>query len=400
MSISRPRVTLSVLLLGLLSSCFGTPSTEPSEAQKDIRWKKWAQKTQEPSKEIALEDHTIVGPSLRFTVSEDRQKAMYVSYGCEPDYSATIEVISLVTGEHLASHPWSGAGFAFSPDGTKALVCGPDDPFDTKKELQGNRENSVRLWDLPSGKELGLVKVRTRMFRDVAWSPTGKLAIVGGDSGTILLLNVEKMEVLKKFVGHTSGIRCLVWSRDGKTFLSGSWDSTVRLWDVQTGKEVANLLAPYGRVMSIALSPNGKYALSSYVNGPNQPIIFWDVETQKEINRFGIPHDYVAGDQLLHAESVVFSPDGKTALFGLVFGTVIWWDLNEWKQIAYNRLYADQLSFVTFSQNGGSCIAVGCDEDAKYAVVRMWQLPISQKVAEDELGDKQQHRAATSVKAL
>ncbi len=184
------------------------------------------------------------------------------------------------------------------------------------------------------------------------------------------------MKVVKEFIGHTSGIRpsCLVWSGDGKTFLSGSWDGSVRLWDIQAGKQVAHLQAGLGRIMSIALSPNGEYALSSYLSGSNQPVILWDLEKQKEINRFGIPGHPREADQQLHVASVAFSPDGKTAIFGLAFGTVVWWDLNDWKQIAYNRLYADELSFITFSQNGDSCIAVGRDKKRDYAKVKIWQL--------------------------
>jgi WD40 repeat protein len=188
---------------------------------------------------------------------------------------------------------------------------------------------------------------------------------------------MEKMQVIRRFKGHASSIRAsLAWARDGKTFLSGSWDGSVRLWDLQNGEEIAHLQPGYGRVMSLALSPDGKYALSSYLSGPDRPVILWDLESQHEINRFGIP-GYRRYGEFVHMESVAFSPDGKTALFGFVFGTVIWWDLDKWELIAMNRLHEDELTFVAFSADGKMSFSVGTDAktDRNNIKVKFWQLP-------------------------
>jgi WD40 repeat protein len=271
---------------------------------------------------------------------------------------------------------------AFSSDGKRAVSGGggfTDLSFWDRLRKKSELDWFLCFWDLTTGKQIRHAKGTENLIRSVAYSPVDDKVLSGGSKGDILLWDLEKMQVLKSFDCQSSGIRrnCLVCSQDGKTFLSGSWVGSIRLWSVKSGKELAKLSPRYGRVMSLALSPSGKYALSSYLSGPDQPVIFWDLENQREINRFGVPGRPRYADQRLHVASVAFSPDGKTALFGLVFGTVIWWDLNEWRQIAMNRLHEDELTFVAFSTDGKSSISAGWDTDAhtENAKVKFWKLP-------------------------
>jgi WD40 repeat protein len=103
------------------------------------------------------------------------------------------------------------------------------------------------------------------------------------------------------------------------------------------------------------------------------------LKQKKEINRFGIVGNPWFADKALHVQSVTFSPDGKTALFGLEFGTVIWWSLDDWKEIAQNRVYEKELAYVTFSADGDYCISVGHDKSTTNkkpdAKIRFWELP-------------------------
>jgi len=321
---------------------------------------------------------------MALIVSVDRQKLLY------GNYSSSFHLIDLNSADilktlesHLESESLQCA--AFSANGKRAISGGGNTKdLSFWARLRGKQSQEywiLSYWDLASGKQIGHAEGQDDFIISVAYSPVDNKAISAGTKGDILLWDLEKMQVLKTFVGHSSGMRrnCLVWSQDGKTFLSGNWDGSIRLWDVQTGEEVAHLQAGYGRVMSLALSPDGKYALSSYLSGPDKPVILWDLEDQREINRFGIPGNHRHADQWLHVASVAFSPDGKTALFGIVFGTVIWWDLNEWRQIAMNRLHEDELTFVAFSADGKSSISAGWDTDkhteTEYVKVKFWQLP-------------------------
>ena len=361
----RLKIPILIIILSGLTTCYSCDE-KPSEQAKDIRWEKYATVIQDPNKEIILPD-----VSSGFTFTTYHQIGAYALFL----HPSPVHLISMESGNHILTikgHPLSTQSISFSPDG--------------KKILTGGTDNVVRLWDITTGEQLGQAKEHSDIVRSVAYSPVGESALSGGDDRIILLWDLEKMQVIKRFTGHTSGIRhrCLVFSKDGKSFLSGNWDGTIRLWDVESGQALVRLQAELGRVMSIALSPDGKYALSSYLSGEKQPVIFWDLGKQKEINRFGVPGNPWFADQRLHVASVAFSPDGKTALFGLVFGTVLWWDLDKWEQIAHNRLYTKELEFVTFSQDGKSVISVGKDKKLEktgknqpnwISKVKFWQLP-------------------------
>src|SRR5262245_44151459 len=125
---------------------------------------------------------------------------------------------------------------------------------------------------------------------------------------------------LRRFEGHTDLARCLAVSRDGRLVLSGGHDKTLRLWDLNSGKQIWQTTAHRDIVRGVALPPDGKRALSS---GQDGLVYLWDATNGKAIRppiRFTTP-----------ATSVAFSPDGKQCLVGLDNNLLSLWDLDNWK---------------------------------------------------------------------
>ncbi|KIM73277.1 hypothetical protein PILCRDRAFT_731139 [Piloderma croceum F 1598] len=119
------------------------------------------------------------------------------------------------------------------------------------------------------------------------------------------------------FEGHTNLVTSVSFSLDGKHIVSGSYDKTIRVWDVQTGHMVSGPFKGHtDSVSSVSFSLDGKRIVSG---SRDMTIRVWDAQTG----------DMVSGPFKGHTNlvtSVSFSPDGKCIVSGLYDQTIRVWD--------------------------------------------------------------------------
>jgi WD40 repeat protein len=155
---------------------------------------------------------------------------------------------------------------ALSPDGRRALAgChGSQDArlVDIDRGECLHRFTGRRAW-LPLWRPLAVT--------GVAFSPDGRRVLTGSLDQTARVWDAATGKELTRFRGHRGqwgrrGVVGVAWLPDGDRALSGSEDGTVRLWDTTTGKELARF--PHGaRVLCLAASGDGRLALSGGSNG-------------------------------------------------------------------------------------------------------------------------------------
>jgi len=155
---------------------------------------------------------------------------------------------------------------------------------------EGLRMRAIRLFGLALGilvwavgNNLGFAQenlppVCTLGFGDVlsvVFSSDGRYLAVGTRGGSsVQLIDTSSWQVIRTFEGHTSWVWSVAFSPDGKLLASGSWDETIKLWEVATGREVRTLEGHTGWINSVAFSPDGKLLASGSNDGT---IKLWDI---------------------------------------------------------------------------------------------------------------------------
>ena len=74
----------------------------------------------------------------------------------------------------------------------------------------------------------------------------------------LILLTLFSPNLKQTLIGHLNMVECVTFGSDGATLASGSWDQTVRLWEVATGKHKVTFTGHTGMIMSVPFSADGK----------------------------------------------------------------------------------------------------------------------------------------------
>ena len=139
------------------------------------------------------------------------------------------------------------------------------------------------------------------------------------------LLNMTAQEQVIETViqtGHYGSIRAVAFSPDGKLAATGSADKTIKLWEVNTGREIRSYLGSAGTVHQLAFGPGGKQLASI---DAEYRVKLWEVETSKEIRTIELQDDDIL--------SVIFSLDEKFLVTGTEKNHAIIWDLETGNEV-------------------------------------------------------------------
>ena len=132
---------------------------------------------------------------------------------------------------------------------------------------------------------------------DVTFSPKGDLVASASADSTIKLWDVRTQRELRTLVGHLGPVYTIAFDRDGKRIASGAMDDTVRVWDVGSGRELARLATHKSWVRKVLWAPTGNLLLSADLSGVAK---LWDLDSKAERLTLKV------GDPT----ALAFSPDG------------------------------------------------------------------------------------------
>ena len=165
-------------------------------------------------------------------------------------------------------------------------------------------------------------------------------------------------EELIPLAGHSDQVRSLTFAPDGKTLASGSFDGTVKLWDLANGRQCFTLRGDekHRRVYCVAFSPDGKdlaFGLGATPAGDKGMVVLWNLAARRE--RIRTP-----GESSFFA--VAFAPDGRTLASGGGDRVVKLWDIETGKERATLVGHEGYIESLAFSPDGRMLITGGQDE--------------------------------------
>jgi WD40 repeat protein len=242
----------------------------------------------------------------------------------------TLKEFALATGEERISITGDMAQFAsatYGPGGTTAFVGG------------GYQEILAR-YDLTTGEKLHQWFSNYAVYRGAMHLSADEERLLVGSRSMATEWKIDGYEELRRFTGHHGGaVNALAYCLNPDEVLTGSRDGSIRHWNRLTGDLLRRWYAHEGAVGSIAVSPDGQYALS-YGGGLL-------AETVISTGRARLGWERHAGS----VTAAAWVPGTDRVISGSSDGTLRLWDLTT----------GESLRAITGAELGAWCVAVSPD---------------------------------------
>ena len=224
--------------------------------------------------------------------------------------------------------------------------------------------------------ELVVQKGHAEDVTAVVFSADGTLLATGSQDDTVKLWDTRTGKEIRTFIGHSEDVTGLAFSPNGKYLASGSGHGIVKLWDTRNGQELSSLKAHQDKIMTMAFSPDsqtlvtGSWGYHKAVSFQH-PVKLWDVTTGRKLHEFkaevSTENKFSSGSQL---NCVTFSPDGQILAAGRHDGNIFLWNL-ERSLFKRQRLsgHGEEITALAFSSNGKMLASGGRD-----ATIRLWDM--------------------------
>lgn len=253
-----------------------------------------------------------------------------------------------------------------------SVVFSPTEPI----LVSGSYDRTIRLWPYNRstitisfggiGGALDVIRTgHLGVVNSIAMSPNGQMIASGSYDTTVRLWNVETGEHLHTFAEGNRDVQSVAFSPDGETLASSS--DAVRLWNVNTGRLLHTLREGDGHFFGgyrIAFSPNGKIIASTFEHGlvgvsklPDDGIHFWDVQTGELVRTI----------RMSSLQSLAFSPNGKIIAGGNILGNINLWDVQTATQL--REFKGGEVADLAFSPDGKTLASGGHD-----GTVLLWDI--------------------------
>lgn len=237
----------------------------------------------------------------------------------------------------------------------------PDRPYVT--EVEGVLRDALKREDT-------VLRGHTSSVFSAFFSSNGKQIVSGAGDTTIRIWDTLTGRQLEKIVAEEEEAAVsLAVKPDGNNFVCGARDNTIRILDAKTGRLIGEPLKGHTDIVnSVAFSPDGKRIVSGSID---HTIRIWDAKTHRPIGEPLVGHTK-------EVYSVAFSPDGKRIVSGSWDCTIRIWDATTGRQIGKPlEGHSVWIWSVAFSPNGKFIVSGSWDK-----TIRIWDATVGCQIGE------------------
>lgn len=267
----------------------------------------------------------------------------------------------------------------------------------------GSNDGKLRIWDLETKKCVLNLNKDPKEYHPIhafAFQRLGNRCIAVGFPAYVAQWDLSTTQITQWFTGHDVRVGSVDLSPDETVAATGSWDETVRIWDLNRGTCLHVLKPQIGKVLAVAYSPDGQYLASAgrstavlfnaasadkvrsltghraFINaiafthdsqflvtaGRDKKCILWRLSTGQQVRTLTGHDDWI--------NAVAISPDNQWLLTGSSDKTIWLWDLKTGEPLRCYKGHDAAVNAVAFVP--GKPLAISASEDM---TLRMWVLP-------------------------
>ncbi|ODV67202.1 WD domain protein [Hyphopichia burtonii NRRL Y-1933] len=316
--------------------------------------------------------------TLKFTVKNDTKES-FNAVEISPDGTkfatcssdSTIKIYSTDTGEkvsELRGHTKGISDIAFSPINPNIIASCSDDM-------------TIRLWSINKGKCIKILKKHTYHVTTIKFILKGNILISGSADETVTIWDLSSGRSLKTLAAHSDPVSSIGLTPDNTIIISASYDGLMRLFDLELGQCLKTLVynsASHGTatastndvvnfpISNVEISPNGKYILSSSLDGK---IRLWDYMDNKVIKTYSgidgvssVSEKYGSSSRFLTKINPILIVSGSDSN-GLLF-----WDVQTKKIVCQIENHCPILDLDTWAQGE---LLISCDLSGELKVYQL-----------------------------
>jgi WD40 repeat protein/serine/threonine protein kinase len=192
----------------------------------------------------------------------------------------------------------------------------------------------------------------------VAVTPDGRVVVSGSVDTTLRLWDLASTRYLRSFKGHTKGVTAVVVTPDGRFVVSGSKDATLRLWDLATTKCLRVYEGHQDGVTAIAMTQYGRFIVSG---SEDKTLRTWNPATAGCLKVF-------TGHKQ-HVTAVAITPDKRFIISGSADKTLRLWNAASAESLQTFLGHKESVTAVEVASNGQYMVSGSADR-----TLRLWQI--------------------------